>query len=1317
IDIEAGDWVFGLVDNGQATQLQIGTITGTVDVDNDSISGRIYTPWFTQTLYVECHEWAGVGVSGKDSTAGPNGDPPYDCQWTDWDIQPGEEIGVWYVGSDLNWVGNGFRKPQPYLTINKSANGNPAEGGNFVFNINYWNGNDDRDYAENVIITDTLLDGMLYITDTLGFPHTGSGSGPIVWDLGTLPGNSGGNFDVFVQITAAQSDTITNTVQITTSSLYNQSSPGERDSEWSGTVQANDTWLSVGKWIEGRNPAPDTDFTWAANVCNDGSTASSDLTLTDTLPISTTLLRWWGQNPGWTEVLGTSDQLVLSYPSIPGWWCSQVYLRFHLDENAQINMPISNTVTITASNDLAGGSTSTDERQVNGPYSNLYVRKDWKQGQLVPGGDLIYGVQYGNDGNAPADNVWLTYTLPVSTTFNNAWWNDQYGQHPFTPDTVTADYVVWDLGTLENGYGSNFQIRLNVDGGASPGTVLTSTVEITPHPSDYHYDDNAITWAETLNSTGPNLEVHKQNYWWNGTGQIQYEMRVKNRGTDRLEPVWITDTYPISTTWDGNWWYGHGPWITTTHDVPNRQIIFWLESLDPGETASINFQVDLDGAIHGVQDLFFTNTLEAPISGDVYPADNSDQVVAYAGPDVYAEKWLSGGEPHPGEVVTFTVKFGNRNAWPGMDPSYGSYITDTLPPAMEYITATAPWDPNQRWDPDEITGTTSIRWGWGTLWPNDANYFDIVARITDTAQSGDVITNVIEIHNDNPNDVDLFPDNDVFELPVTILDPVFEVGKVYQSSRVAGTVVTYTLTVTNSGNYPGTNVVLSDTVPAYLENVSSGGTLLFDWLWWQLGPIAPYTGTDTAQFNATLPCTAGLDIVNDDYGVRWSDKGVSGPEGDPVTFTVLAPTINAAFTHTLGTIIAGDTVYFTATAGTDGTGLSYEWDFGDGPPASGELTATHVYTQDGAYTVAFTATDTCGYSDVATATVTVNAPNLVANFDYSPKPANILVNATVIFTDTSTTDGPSIVAWAWDFGDNSTPAATQDTSHTYNTAGTYTVTLVVTDTLGYSDDEIKTNVVTVTVACTAVTSVTFDYAPLNPVIQSPVVFTATALPPDATQTIAYAWDLGDGGTGSSRVLSHTYTLSDTYTVIVTATNCSGTGVATHTKDVAVILTEGAQSPIDPTTGGTLVYTDTQGYTTTVEVPGSAITEAITLLYTPVLTPTRPISPNLRFANHTFDLNAYLGSSLLPDFVFSEPVTITIHYSDADVQRIDESSLRLYYWTGSAWNDVINTCTSPSTYTRDPVQNVLGVPICHLTRMGVMGTSLGNIYLPLVLRNS
>lgn len=238
----------------------------------------------------------------------------------------------------------------------------------------------------------------------------------------------------------------------------------------------------------------------------------------------------------------------------------------------------------------------------------------------------------------------------------------------------------------------------------------------------------------------------------------------------------------------------------------------------------------------------------------------------------------------------------------------------------------------------------------------------------------------------------------------------------------------------------------------------------------------------------------------------------------------------------------------------------------------------------------------------------------------------------------------------------------------------------------------------------------FDQSSTVVVVSTPVYFTGTSTT-DGSGIVAWAWDFGDGQTGSGPTASHAYDALSAYTVTLTITGGCGYA-ATRTVPDAITVITGALTTVDPTTGGTLVYTDTQGNPTTVEVPGGAVSEPVTLAYTPVSLPTHPISPNLLFAGHAFDLDAYQGGTLQPGFVFSKPVTITIYYSDDDVEGISESSLYLYYWTGDAWEDA--AC---GPYDRHLDENWLAVPICHLSQYGILGTSAHNvIYLPLVMRN-
>jgi hypothetical protein len=159
----------------------------------------------------------------------------------------------------------------------------------------------------------------------------------------------------------------------------------------------------------------------------------------------------------------------------------------------------------------------------------------------------------------------------------------------------------------------------------------------------------------------------------------------------------------------------------------------------------------------------------------------------------------------------------------------------------------------------------------------------------------------------------------------------------------------------------------------------------------------------------------------------------------------------------------------------------------------------------------------------------------------------------------------------------------------------------------------------------------------------------------------------------------------------------------------------------PYEGGTVVYTGTQGQTTTLTIPTGGVSTTTTIQYMGYTFPTFPISPGLGFAGLAFNLEAFRGGVHLPGFVFGQPATITVEYSDQDVAGLDEATLRLYYWAGTGWDDAANTCgPPPSTYYRDLVNNILSVQICHLSEWGMMGIRPGqeprfDIYLPLAVR--
>jgi PKD repeat protein len=74
----------------------------------------------------------------------------------------------------------------------------------------------------------------------------------------------------------------------------------------------------------------------------------------------------------------------------------------------------------------------------------------------------------------------------------------------------------------------------------------------------------------------------------------------------------------------------------------------------------------------------------------------------------------------------------------------------------------------------------------------------------------------------------------------------------------------------------------------------------------------------------------------------------------------------------------------------------------------------------------------------------------IASFSYTPAAPS--TDDAVLFSDSSSDSDGSIITWAWDFGDGNS-SGDQSPTHTFAAAGTYVVTLTVTDDDGASDTE------------------------------------------------------------------------------------------------------------------------------------------------------------------------------------------------------------------------------------------------------------------------
>ncbi len=202
-------------------------------------------------------------------------------------------------------------------------------------------------------------------------------------------------------------------------------------------------------------------------------------------------------------------------------------------------------------------------------------------------------------------------------------------------------------------------------------------------------------------------------------------------------------------------------------------------------------------------------------------------------------------------------------------------------------------------------------------------------------------------------------------------------------------------------------------------------------------------------------------------------------------------------------------------------------------------------------------------SDKLPLVITSASPNPqspVANFGSNVTSGNAPLN--IAFTDTSTGNPTT---WKWNFGDGTANSTAKNPTHKYSTAGTYSVTLTVSNAAGSSNTITKTNYITVTspvtptpLAANFTSNATSGNSPLN------IAFTDKSTGNPTT----WNWNFGDGTANSTvKNPTHKYSTAGTYSVTLTVSNSTTGSSNTITKTNYITVTSPV-TPIPPVAGFT-----------------------------------------------------------------------------------------------------------------------------------------------------
>ena len=331
------------------------------------------------------------------------------------------------------------------------------------------------------------------------------------------------------------------------------------------------------------------------------------------------------------------------------------------------------------------------------------------------------------------------------------------------------------------------------------------------------------------------------------------------------------------------------------------------------------------------------------------------------------------------------------------------------------------------------------------------------------------------INNNSPNDnYGLFD-----ELRITIPGPGYKIA--YLKFNLSTVPSSATIVSAELKLYLNQDISNTATVSAYYCSDNNWDELLINWLnapsyqaipiytrsaidfegWYSWNVISAVktalsTGTLTLILveNAGASCYFFSKDIDNNNEKRPKLDIVYGSENVP-------PTANFSYSKSYPT--TNDIIQFNDTStDSDGYISLWLWDFNDGT-SSTISNPKHRFNTTGAYNVSLEVTDNDGEKNKVTKIINVSQPSIspnippIASFSFYPFTAGI--NDTIQFTDSSTDSDGIIYLYHWDFGDGNTSELKNPTK-IYDKAGTYTISLNVTDNDGETDT--YANIITIT---------------------------------------------------------------------------------------------------------------------------------------------------------------------------------------------------------------------------------------------------------------
>jgi uncharacterized repeat protein (TIGR01451 family) len=586
-----------------------------------------------------------------------------------------------------------------------------------------------------------------------------------------------------------------------------------------------------------------SNVSFSVTITNNGPDPAATVQLTDPLPPGMTFFSGAQNNgPGFSCTFppdGTNGTITCSIATLNTGVSANFTFIANIPSGTLAGAEFDNTATgSTATPDPNSGNNSGTQTVTVTQTADLFVTKDGPT-TAPAGSDVTFTITAGNNG-PDGDSVSLTDTLPGTMTFVSITQTGGSTSLPCpTQPTPGSGGTINCMATFASGDSATLSLVVNIPANTPDGTSFTNVATVSGNAFDPDPDNNSQAAGVMVPIPEADMGVQKAGPSTAAPDtDVAYTITVYNTGPDAAGNATLTDTLPGTMTFV-SMVQNSGPSFGCGFSAGTETCT--ILSLAAGATATFTLTGHIPaGTASGTT---YTNTANVSSNlTDPNPNNNSSLTFLTVVTSDLAITKTGPGTAISGGTISWTITASNN----GPDISQPTTFNDPLPAGTTFASIVQNTGPTFFCSDPGVGNNGSVSCSIGTVGQfasGGSAQFTLTANIDPTFVGN--LSNTATVSGPNA-DTDM-NNNSATAVTTVSGSADLTINKTGPANANAGTDITYTVTLTNSGPSNAANVSLTDAVPANTTFVSETQTA---------GPTFS-CATPAPGGTGTITCTLG----------------------------------------------------------------------------------------------------------------------------------------------------------------------------------------------------------------------------------------------------------------------------------------------------------------------------------------------------------------------------------------------------------------------------------------------------------------------------